>query len=71
MKSHEAMRSHAAADLFPLLAADEFVALKRDIAGHGQREPIVVVEGILVDGEGMQRPPILRQPLALGSLEVR
>lgn len=38
------MRFHPAADIFPLLAGDEYEALKRDIAENGQLEPITIVE---------------------------
>lgn len=46
---------HAACDLFPMIEGAEFEALKRDIAEHGQREPIVLVDGALVDGRNRLR----------------
>lgn len=47
--------TQAATDFFPAMGADEFEALKRDIAEHGQREPIVMVDGELVDGRNRLR----------------
>lgn len=42
-------------DLFPMIGPDEFEALKRDIAEHGQREPILLVDGEVVDGRNRMR----------------
>jgi hypothetical protein len=41
---------HAATSLFPPLGDDEFAALVEDIREYGQRVPIVLVDGVLVDG---------------------
>src|SRR5678815_3528857 len=46
---------HPASRLFPMLAEDEFEALKSDISEHGLREPIVVVDDELVDGRNRLR----------------
>jgi hypothetical protein len=44
------MPFHALAQLFPLPSEDELRALADDIAAHGLREPIVMLEGQILDG---------------------
>ena len=44
------LRFHPLADLFPLPGEDELRALADDIADHGLREPIVTLEGQILDG---------------------
>jgi len=44
------MRWHSIACIFPMLADDELAALADDIRNHGQREPIVLFEGQVLDG---------------------
>lgn len=46
---------HPLCTLFPRLAGPEFEALKADIAAHGQREPIVVHAGFILDGGNRYR----------------
>ena len=48
-------RAHSACELFPMVGDDEFAALKEDIRTNGQREPIVLVGGELVDGRNRLR----------------
>ena len=44
------MRWHSIACIFPMLADDELAALADDIRNYGQREPIVLFEGQVLDG---------------------
>lgn len=48
------MRNHPAADLFPMMTNGELDSLAKDIAGHGQRDPILLVddagEWLVLDG---------------------
>lgn len=41
---------HPAADVFPMMNAEQYERLKEDIAAHGQQEAIVYWRGQLVDG---------------------
>lgn len=49
------MAQNRACDIFPLIDGDEFEALKRDIEEHGQREPIIYVDGEIIDGRNRLR----------------
>lgn len=44
------MDFHEVADIFPMMGATEFDGLVRDIAEHGQREPIVIHNNMILDG---------------------
>lgn len=41
---------HPAAEIFPMMPADELEQLAKDIKANGQREPIVYFQGKLLDG---------------------
>ena len=41
---------HPAAELFPVMDEAAFAALVADIATHGQREPILIHNGQVIDG---------------------
>lgn len=49
------MKAHPAAELFPLMQGDEFDALVADIREHGQRTPIVMYQGLVLDGRNRLR----------------
>lgn len=44
------MEFHPVANIFPMMSAEEFDALKVDIQANGQREPIWTHEGQIIDG---------------------
>ncbi len=44
------MEAHPIANLFPMMNNDEYAALVADIHQHGQREPIWLLDGAILDG---------------------
>ncbi len=46
---------HPAAELFPMLEPAELTTLVKDIAANGLLEPIVVYDGLLLDGRNRRR----------------
>ena len=44
------MKSHPAAEIFPMMSDTDIEALAVDIVAHGQKEPIVTWQGMILDG---------------------
>ncbi len=49
-KGFQYLEAHPVASIFPPMEPDEYKALVEDIANHGVREPITLVEGKIADG---------------------
>ena len=49
------MEFHPIAALFPLMEGDEFRELVDDIKDHGLREPVILYEGMIIDGRNRHR----------------
>jgi hypothetical protein len=49
------MENHRISNIFPAMEADEFTALKADIAANGLREPIWTYQGAIIDGRHRER----------------
>lgn len=49
------MKTHEAASLFPLMTDEEFAGLVADIREYGQREPILMYQGQILDGRNRWR----------------
>src|ERR1700688_1211680 len=48
--TNEQLRPHELATLFPAIPDDELEALADDIRQHGQREPVLTLNGQVLDG---------------------
>lgn len=46
---------HDLANVFPLMDGDEYKALVRDVGANGLREPIVMYDGLILDGRNRYR----------------
>ena len=53
--SKPALRAHPIAELVPDMTPDQYGALRDDIREHGMRTPIVMYEGMLLDGRNRTR----------------
>jgi ParB-like chromosome segregation protein Spo0J len=51
---------HPAADLFPMMSDEELVLLGDDMLEHGQREPIILYHGQILDGRNRYRACVLK-----------
>jgi site-specific DNA-methyltransferase (adenine-specific) len=49
------LKNHPAADAFPMMDAVRLDELKADIAANGQREPITLCDGMILDGRNRYR----------------
>jgi hypothetical protein len=54
MKTTE-LEFHEIANIFPLMDGEEFLGLKHSIAENGQREPIIIFNGKIIDGRNRYR----------------
>jgi ParB-like chromosome segregation protein Spo0J len=57
-------RVHPVASMFPLLEGEEFEDLVESIRAYGQKIPITVHEGLLLDGRNRDRAHVPTTPRA-------
>jgi DNA modification methylase len=51
----ELIKNHPAADAWPMMDDDRFAELRADIEANGQREPITLCDGMILDGRNRYR----------------
>ncbi|MGF6470141.1 hypothetical protein [Paraburkholderia youngii] len=44
------LKAHPAANLFPMMGGDEWKAFVEDVRKHGVRDPIITLDGMILDG---------------------
>jgi len=49
------LKAHPAAEIFPLLEGKDFASLVESIKENGQREPILLLDGLILDGRNRWR----------------
>jgi ParB-like chromosome segregation protein Spo0J len=49
-KTQKQLRPHSAADLIPSMTDHDYALLKADIGKYGQREPIITLDNLILDG---------------------
>src|SRR3972149_1357833 len=49
------MENHPVSNLFPIMAEQEIVLLSKDISTNGQKEPIIVLDDMILDGRNRYR----------------
>ena len=50
MIGEEGVQPHPLAELFPLMVGSDYVELKADITAKGLRQPIILLDGMILDG---------------------
>jgi len=48
-------KHHPAADAFPMMDDKRYKELKEDIAQHGQRSPVILCDGMILDGRNRNK----------------
>ena len=48
--STQQLEYHELSSLFPLITGDDFALMVKDIEANGQREPIILFDGKILDG---------------------
>ena len=51
---------HPFANVFPLLDDDDLGTLTEDIRENGQREPVILYDGKILDGRNSMKPFLVR-----------